>query len=96
MKVQQEKNSPQELIQMKRITSLELGEKVTVALHSNSGNDPWMVDCTFIDVTGTGDDARAFFTDGDTVEGTPWELYRYNGGWVWGSSCDRASLVALR
>lgn len=84
---------------MKRITSLKADEKVLLELHSRSGRAPEVCAARFVRIEGEGDAMTATFIDeADTGAAHPeyfeFSLYRFHGSWVWGSSCDRASLIA--
>lgn len=49
-----------------------------------------MKDVLLVKVEGSGDDARATFSDDQIGE---WEAYRYNGRWCYGSSCEPLRVI---
>lgn len=76
-----------------RIDQLQAGQEVTLKFHGSKsiGNEPYEETHTFLGIVGEKDDRRAVFSDGSTQ----WEAYRYNGGWAYGSSAERLSLVSV-
>jgi hypothetical protein len=62
-------------------------------LRVTSGNTTYAL---FLGIDGEGDDRRAVFAQFDCGGNTfGWSAYRYNGGWAYGSSAERLSLVAV-
>lgn len=79
---------------MIRIDKLAPGTVVELAFHSRSRvTAPWVQDCTFVDITGVGDERRATFVADDTGN---WDAYRFDGHWAWGSGADRLQLLNVR
>jgi len=76
-----------------RIDKLNPGQEVTLKFHGSKslGNDPYEERHTFLDIVGEGDDRRAVFSDG----GEQWEAYRFKGGWAYGSSAEKLSIVEV-
>lgn len=54
-------------------------------------------DAVFIGITGEGDHRKAHLvsaTKGGAL--MPWEAYRFNGRWAFGSSAERVSIIGVR
>lgn len=72
-----------------------------VVLRYDNHREPYTEQATFIGVEGEGEDREATFHS--PVETGPtaskdvyeWKAYRYKNRWVYGSSCDRLSVVGV-
>lgn len=75
---------------MKRIDSLKPNTPVLLKFaHSTE-------EATFLALIGEGDERRARFIHRDETIGLfEWEAYRFQGRWVYGTSAQRLSLVAI-
>lgn len=76
-----------------RISNLKPGQTVTLLFRGSKvlGNAPYSDEVIFQGITGTGEDQRATFLDENGEN--PWEAYRYEGRWSYGSSAERLSVV---
>lgn len=75
----------------KRLDSIAPGESVTVKFHGSKilGNDSYTLDLVLSQRTGSGEDRRVTFADGNDT----FEVYRYDGHWAYGTSAERLSIV---
>lgn len=82
----------------KRIDQLTPGTQVVLGF-VGWGNTLTTDNATFVGVTGAGDDRRATFRSANTHSprgSYEWDAYRYNGGWVYGTSAQRLRLLEVR
>lgn len=73
-----------------RIDSLTPGSFVTLRFNGATDHTE---QATFVRVKGEKQDRRAVFYSVGRNGGYEWEAYRFNGGWAYGSSAERLSLV---
>lgn len=73
-----------------RIDNLKTGQEVTLKLYSDSTHFE-EEQHEFVKIAGAGEKRTAAFIDCKT--GQVWEVYRFKGRWVYGSSADRVSLA---
>lgn len=77
---------------MKKIDNLESGQAVRLQFNGKRIEAALFV--SMIDAD-KGDDRRARFVQIAGDQSYEWDAYRYNGGWAYGSSAQRLSLVEV-
>lgn len=73
----------------RRIDSLKAGDKVRLLFAGSRslGNDSYEETVIFHGIEGEGEKRRAKFDE--------WEAYRFRGGWAYGSSAEKLSLLEV-
>lgn len=76
----------------RQLRTVHTGESVKLNLHSVGSRDPWVVEATLINRTGTGTEEVLTFHDTADPRKAEWKIIRFKGHWAWGTNNGRVTV----